>query len=158
MIAQLNSTEAIVVTAAVILIVVVGVVRLFIWLANAPVRPDPWDAEAGVDLDAAEARPLCTRCLSPHEETDWFCPQCGKAVSPTTNWMPYLDELSLGDVLRHGTGGDIPLKPTAVIGYVLLGGTQYLIFAPLYWLRLWSNVRRLRARPPVKDDNDSRPD
>lgn len=155
---QLNSTEATVVKAAVALLTAAGIARLCHWLASAPVRPDPWEAEAGVDLDATEARPLCTRCLSPHKETNWFCPQCGKAVCPTTNWMPYLESLSLGDVLRHGTGGDIPLKPTAVIGYVLLGLTQYSIFAPLYWLRLWSNVCRLRTQPPLNDGDDAHAD
>ena len=139
------------------LLVAAGLFRLWRWIQEAPAHPDPWDAEAGVDLDAAESRPLCTRCLSPHEETDWFCPQCGKAASPTTNWMPYLDELSLGDVLRHGTDGRIPVKPLTIIGYVVLSLTQYLVFAPIYWWRLWRNVERLKqqygnpspAPPPV---------
>ncbi len=138
------SPEMKVAALATALMVGVGLVRLAQWLQAKPTSADPWDAETDLKLEEAEARPLCVRCLCPYEETDWFCPQCGRATSPTTNWMPYLDELSMGDVLRHGTGGRIPVKPLTVIGYVVLALTQYFIFAPIYWWQLWQNVRRWR--------------
>ncbi len=143
------------------------------WLIHGKSVPDPWDAATAARLDDPEIKPLCTRCLCPHEETDWFCPNCGMAASPTTNWMPYLNYLSLGDVFRHGTSGDIPLHWTAVLGYILVSSIYYggfvvpfiwlspllgslaaipgLVFLAFYWRQLAGNIRRHR------DEQDHRP-
>lgn len=145
----LASAAAVLLGLAVLL--VGGLWRLAVWIRQPPDEPDPWTGHAEADL-SEDSRPLCTRCLAPHTEADHFCANCGRAVQPVTNLMPYLDSLSLGDVLRHGTAGQIPLRPVAIVGYVLMGLCQYMIFAPVYWWQLWRNVQRLRHPPATESD------
>ena len=73
---------------AIAVMLMAGFARSAWWIRMSPAIPDPWEAEAEVDPDGPEAQPLCTRCLSPHEENDWFCALCGQAASPMTNWLP----------------------------------------------------------------------
>ncbi len=141
---QTVSAEGTVVLVVFVLIAVSGIAAFARWIMRAPSRPDPWDAEPKIDVNSLDARPLCTRCLCQLEETDWFCSDCGKAASPTTNMMPFLDSLSLGDVLRQGTDGRIRTNLLSIAGYMTLAITHYLIFAPIYWWRLFRNIRRQR--------------
>jgi hypothetical protein len=138
------SAELQVAVTAVLGVVVWLVSRFVVWIRDAPVSPDPWDAATEQRLHESDLRPLCTRCLCPHEELDWFCPTCGRATSPYTNFMPFLQNLSEGDVLRHGTSGEIPLTRICIAGYALCALGEYLVFAPIYWWRLAQNVRRIR--------------
>lgn len=149
-----------------------GIVAVVVWRAvqafgTGALPPDPWDEATAARLEDADLKPLCTRCLCPYEETDWFCPNCGQAASATTNWMPYLYNLSLGDVLRQGTTGDFPPGWICRVGYMLVSLSCYgawpvgmvvrllpvlgpiilipaLTLVALYWRQLARNIRRLR--------------
>jgi hypothetical protein len=149
-----------------------GILVVVVWRAVqasavGALSPDPWDAATAARLEDADLKPLCTRCLCPHEETDWFCSNCGQAASATTNWMPYLYYLSLGDVLRQGTTGSFPPGWICRVGYMLISLSYYgawtvgmlvsllpvsgpIILIPalapvaLYWRQLARNIRRLR--------------
>ena len=56
--------------------------RLIVWVRDAPVKPDPWDASVEQQLeDAPEA---CPHCSTPQAPNAWFCPHCGRAVGRTT--------------------------------------------------------------------------
>jgi hypothetical protein len=137
--------EGAVVLAVFMLVTVAGIAAFARWIMSAPSRPDPWDAEPEIDVNSRDTHPLCTRCLCQLKETDWFCSACGKAASPTTNMMPFLESLSLGDVLRQGTDGPIRKNLLSIAGYMALSMTNYLIFAPIYWWRLFRNIRRQRS-------------
>lgn len=142
---QATPAEETVLTTVIVLVGISSLLALGRWIMGAAVRPDPWHGDPDVNPDSQEAHPLCTRCLSQLEETDWFCAACGKAAAPTTNMMPFLESLSLGDVLRQGTDGRFRKNPLSVAGYIVLSVTQYWIFAPVYWWRLYRNIRRQNA-------------
>lgn len=153
-----------------------GILAVIVWRAvqafgAGALPPDPWDEAMAARLEDADLKPLCTRCLCPYEEMDWFCPNCGQAASATTNWMPYLYYLSLGDVLRQGTTGDFPLRWVCKAGYrvtslIAYGGVTGFMFGlvpsrhveggmaalvlmltvvGIYWRQLADNVQRLRS-------------
>jgi hypothetical protein len=158
-----------------------GILAVVVWRAvqafgtGAP-PPDPWDEATAARLEDADLKPVCTRCLCPHEETDWFCPNCGQAASATTNWMPYLYYLSLGDVLRQGTTGDFPPRWVCKAGYrvtslIAYGGVIGSVYGPIssrhvevelaalvlvftlvgiYWRQLANNLQRLRSDHAVR--------
>jgi hypothetical protein len=163
-------SEQAIVTLGVSFLFAAAIWRLTEWIRNARPTPDPWDTSIAAALQAGEAMPVCTRCLEPQTHDAWFCPHCGATVGPFVTWMPYLQQLALGDALRHGTSGRIPLTRVAVIGYACVGFCECLflgplvILAPFYWWRLARNVLRLQEKnrvvppsPPPPPDSDLPP-
>ena len=50
--------------------------------------PSQADPPAGPPGDEV---PLCTRCLSPHSPSEYYCPKCGAAVGQFTAYIPFVD-------------------------------------------------------------------
>jgi hypothetical protein len=121
--------------------------QLTVWVRNAPITPDPWDAETERQVQEPEAVELCHRCFTPQSNNAWFCPHCGAAVGPYNNAMPYVSLFSEGEVLRNGITHRFRSKPLVIVGYVLFSLSNYLIFAPIYWFFLFKNLNRHTEEP-----------
>jgi ribosomal protein L40E len=122
--------------------------RLIAWVREAPVKPDPWDAEVERTLDEPEATEVCHRCLTPQPPNAWFCEHCGSAVGPYNNMMPYLNAFSEGEVLRNGATDRLRTKPLIIAGYLLFSLSTYLVLAPIFWFFLFKNLKRARHENP----------
>ena len=48
----------------------------------------------------------------------------------------------MGEVARVGSYGQVRKDPLTIIGFLVWGLTQYLVFAPLYWYFFFVNLRR----------------
>jgi len=97
-----------------------------------------------------DAAPVCHRCFREQKPGAMFCPECGTAVGPYNNLMPLERIASLGEVARSGVGPEARFTPMRLVGYILLGLTQYMIFAPLYFYRLYRNYRRMNPEPSAR--------
>jgi hypothetical protein len=150
------------------------VIRAFIvWVREAQPKPDPWGSEVDQLLKDDLLPRTCPRCSAPHEDTAWFCPECGAAVGDYNNCNPYLGAFSLGEVLRTGTFGRFKISPLVVLGYVVwpvaipISGLGCL-YAPVYWTLFALNLLGTPAQflfrsetppplpPPPGPDNDTR--
>ena len=126
--------------------------RFIAWIREAPKTPDPWDAEVEQKLQEPETQQVCHRCLTPQEPDAWFCKNCGAAVGPYNNLMPFLNVFSEGEVLRNGTTGRFRNRPLVVIGYLLVTLGINPFFAPIYWFFLLSNLKN--RRPDGRESNE----
>jgi hypothetical protein len=125
--------------------------RLIVWVREAPVKPDPWDAQ--VERELSEAPEACPNCSTPQSPNAWFCPHCGRAVGPYNNLMPFVQIFSEGEVLRNATNRHLRNRPVIIIGYVLLGLTFLpLFFLPIYWYSLFRNWRGSGGRQKIAGD------
>jgi hypothetical protein len=132
----------------------VGLWRLIVWVREAPVKPDPWDAGVEQKISGPEATEVCSHCLTEQPPTAWFCKHCGKAVGPYNNLMPFVNVFSEGEVFRNGTTGRFRNRPFIVIGYMLLSLAAYSFFAPIFWFFLLSNLKRPpKERESIEDQN-----
>ena len=139
-----------------VLLFVISVVGSFaVWrfvhlLLDGHPAGEPWDHQTAAALAQEDARPLCCRCLQPHEEDVDFCPECGAPVGTYTNLLPFTYLFSVGDVLRVGTSGAFHRTPLTVVGFFLLGLAEYTILAPFYWFMFFRNLGRQQheASPP----------
>jgi hypothetical protein len=64
-----------------------GLVR---WLKSAETTPDPWGPDIEQHVHDPQTPALCLRCLIPQQDDAWFCPECGSAVGPYNNYMPFV--------------------------------------------------------------------
>jgi len=126
------------------LLFLVGLWGLIVWVREAPVRPDPWDAEVERKLSEPETPEVCPHCSTPQLPTAWFCRHCGKAVGPYNNLMPFVQIFSEGEVLRNGMTGRFRNRPLVVIGYLLITLGINPFIAPIYWFFLLSNLKHPR--------------
>jgi hypothetical protein len=144
--------------------------RIIVWIRDAPLRPDPWDAEVEHGLALTDAVPVCHHCLTQVPPGQWFCESCGCAVGPYNNYMPYVDCFSEGEVLRNGVTARMSASPLIIGGYfmvtcpglvplliphsmnftlvgaILMG--VYLLGLAVFWLMLFKN---LFSRPPESE-------
>ncbi len=113
--------------------------RLIVWVRDAPVTPDPWNAVTEEKLSAPETEQACHHCSTPQNNTSWFCPHCGTAVGPYNNLMPYIFIFSEGEVLRNSLNHHFRNRPLIMIGYVLvaLGMTPILTYTYLHVAVYW---------------------
>ena len=144
--------------------------RLIVWIRDAPVRPDPWDAEVEQKLSDPETAEVCPHCLTEQPPTAWFCKGCGRAIGPYNNLMPYVQIFSEGEVFRSGTSDRLRRGPLIPIGYFLIS----LSFVPLiilkpydswllslailagllsYWTLLLKNFNRSKEQPENRTEN-----
>lgn len=124
-----------------------GLWRFIGWVRDAPQKPDPWDHAVELELEKPETPEVCPHCSTPQEPGTWFCENCGSAVGPYNNLMPYVSIFSQGEVFRNGVTGRFRNKPVILIGYFLISLGSYTVFAPIYWFLLLSNLKRPRNRP-----------
>jgi len=113
------------------------------WLRGL-VKPDPWPEEIDREVRMPEAIPVCHRCFLPleYEKNRWFCSDCGAAVGPYNNILPYIRIFSIGEVLRSGVGPEASFTKFTVCGYVLLGYLQFWPSFLFYLIRLCRNILR----------------
>jgi hypothetical protein len=116
--------------------------RLVVWIRDAPVTPDPWDAETEQIISEPAAQEICPHCSTPQPPDAWFCQGCGRAVGPYNNLMPFLQVFSEGEVFRNGTSGQFRNRPLIFLGYFLMTLGIFPIFAPIYLLSLLLNWNR----------------
>jgi len=124
------------------------------------VQPDPWPDEIDQAVRDPDALSVCHHCFAPQSGEEWFCSECGTAVGPYNNMMPYLHVFSTGEVLRSGVGPAARFTMLTVPGYILLGLSEAFVLAPLYYVRLyisWRKARRAGGQdaPCISCDNDS---
>jgi hypothetical protein len=131
-----------------------GLWRLFVWVRDAPCKPDPWGIEIEASLQQADATPICHRCLSPYQDNAWFCETCGAAVGPCNNLMPYVHIFSEGEVFRNGVSDKLNANPLTIAGYLLVSLTTYNLFAPIYWFFFFKNLERLKKERLEKSNED----
>jgi hypothetical protein len=124
--------------------VLVGLWRLIVSIRDAPSTPDPWGTEIAESLEEPDATPICHRCLTAYSNDSWFCKDCGTAVGPYNNWMPYVCVFSQGEILRNGVTDKIRTSPLIILGYLFYSLGNYFIFAPIYWFFFFKNLKRLR--------------
>lgn len=146
--------------------------RLIVWIRDAPVRPDPWEAEVQRQLNDPETLEICPHCSMPQPPTAWFCEHCGRAVGPYNNLMPYVQVFSEGEVLRNGTSGRLRKGLLVPIGYILIsanfifagillvpnsGLMSVLIFAGLfsYWALILKNLKRQNESAAKTHESDA---
>jgi hypothetical protein len=123
-------------------LLLVGLWQLIVWVREAPITPDPWDAGIEQKLSEPDAVEVCSHCLTEQPPTAWFCSHCGKAVGPYNNLMPFVNVFSEGEVFRNGATGQFRNRPLIIIGYMLLSLAAYSVFAPIFWFFLLSNLKR----------------
>ncbi|HVM60485.1 MAG TPA: hypothetical protein VMV72_06410 [Verrucomicrobiae bacterium] len=123
------------------------------WTRRLAVPPDPWGPELTAALRNPDCVPVCLRCFTPQEHDRWFCPECGAAVGPYNNCLPYIYIFSQGEVLRNGAYRHIRPSALIIVGYLLFSIGEYGVFAPVYWWRLFQNLRRCSAHPPANDED-----
>jgi hypothetical protein len=128
--------------------------RFVVWVRDSPVTPDPWSLEIEHSLQESDAIPVCHRCFTPYPSRGWFCENCGGAIGPFNNYMPYVEVFSEGEVFRNGVTGKLRARPLIVVGYVLFSLHAYLVFAPVYWFFLVRQLNRQQdeARPQVSSE------
>lgn len=122
--------------------------RIVVWIRNAPLHPDPWDAAIEQDMQDPGAVHVCHRCFSPVSAAGWFCERCGSAVGPYNNLMPYVRIFSEGEVFRNGVTDRLRASPLIVAGYFLYSLTSYVVFAPVYWFFLFKKLRQSARNNP----------
>lgn len=131
-----------------------GLWGFVIWIRNAPITPDPWDAEVEQQLSEPEAVEVCPHCLTEQPPTAWFCARCGSAVGPYNNLMPYVQIFSEGEVFRNGTSGRFRNRPLILIGYFLITLGTFPFLAPIYLFSLLLNSNRSSGEPePAEEQN-----
>jgi hypothetical protein len=130
---------------AVLALAVAAVYGLVRWIMQAKPKPDPWGPEVEAAIQGPDARPVCHHCFTPQEDPNWFCPECGAAIGPYNNLMPYVNIFSEGEVLRTGVTGHWRTSRLMVLGYLLFSVGAYAIAAPVYWYFLRQNLRRQAA-------------
>lgn len=128
--------------------------RFVVWIREAPVTPDPWDAEVEQKLSEPDAVEVCPHCLTEQPPTAWFCKGCGRAVGPYNNLMPYVQIFSEGEVFRNGASGRFRNRPFILIGYFLVTLGTFAFLAPVYLVLFLLNWRRQGdATEPAEEQN-----
>src|ERR1043166_1296711 len=131
-----------------ILVICSGVIyRFVVWIMEAPQTIDPWDKEMDEAVNDQAAIPLCHHCLTPQEHNGWFCPECGATVGPYSNYLPYVNVFSQGEVLRTGVTEGIRRNWLITVGYVLVSLGMFVFFGALFGFFLFRNLRRNKALP-----------
>jgi hypothetical protein len=149
-----ESTPETMLAGIVILLMTVYLVVLVFsrWIKKIHLEPDPWDTDTDVAVRQPDAVPICHKCMSPQLLTSRFCPECGAAVGSYNNCLPYVYIFSIGEVFSAGAWRKVPINGLTIVGYLLTSVFEYTIFAPLYWIRLWQNISRIRKEalsPPA---------
>ena len=120
--------------------------RLIVWVRDAPVAPDPWDATVEQKLSEPETPEACPHCSTPQSPTAWFCPHCGSAVGRYNNLMPYVSVFSEGEVFRNGVSARFRNRWLIGIGFFLITLTVSPVFTFIYCLLLLSHLKRRSDR------------
>jgi hypothetical protein len=123
-------------------LVLAGGWRVIVWVRNAPIRPDPWDAEFEQKMQDPDTPQTCHHCSTPQPPGAWFCDHCGSAVGDYNNLMPFVHVFSEGEVFRNGTSGQFRNRPLILVGYCLMSIGVFSFFAPIYWISMLLNSNR----------------
>jgi hypothetical protein len=123
--------------------------RLIVWVRDAPVTPDPWDAAVAEKLAEPETPEACPHCSTPQSPSAWFCPHCGRAVGPYNNLMPYVQVFSEGEVFRNGVTAQFRNRTLVITGFLLITLSINPVFALIYLFVLLPHLRHApdQAKP-----------
>jgi hypothetical protein len=91
--------------------------RLSKWVADSPLTSDPWSEETAHEINQPDVVETCLHCSTPQSPAAWFCPNCGRAVGPYNNLMPYVCIFSEGEVLRNGVMDKMRINILTKAGY-----------------------------------------
>lgn len=127
------------------------------WSRRLPIKPDPWDAEIAEKLKQPDCVAVCHHCFTPQQHDKWFCPECGAAVGPYNNCLPYICIFSEGEVLRNGLRNHLSQNFLTVMGYLFFSTVEYLVFAPIYWCLFFRNLRQNLRREQASREGASLP-
>jgi ribosomal protein L40E len=136
---------------------IVGLWRLIAWVRDAPVTPDPWDAEVDQKMSEPDAVEVCHRCFTEQPPGAWFCARCGSAVGPYNNLMPYVVVFSQGEVFRNGVDGRVRPKLLTILGYLFFSLFNYAFLAPIYWIFLFKRLLRDRVEKLAESNTAGEP-
>jgi hypothetical protein len=149
---HLDKPELIVGVLGLVVLSVCAIWGFLHWLFDGPRSPDPWDSEIAAELDAGNCTPICHHCLTPHDPSTNFCPNCGAAVGEYTNLLPYIYLFSIGHALRVGTSEKFRRSPLTIAGFFFFAIAEYALFAPVYWFKFLKNLRQ-PAPPSAQGDS-----
>lgn len=135
------TSEAVLVVLVSVFLVIVCFARL---VGSIHTEPDPWDADIDLAVRQPDAVLVCHRCITPQLPGSWFCPECGAAVGPYNNCLPWIRIFSIGEVYRAGAWRNLPVTLVTVVGLLLVSALDYTVFVPFFWYRLWRNLSRIR--------------
>ena len=138
-------------------LVLAGLWRLIAWVRDAPVTPDPWDADVEQKMSEPEAVEVCHRCFTEQPPGAWFCARCGSAVGPYNNLMPYVCIFSQGEVFRNGVDGRVRAGPLTILGYLFYSLANYAFFAPVYWIFFFRQLQRRKAEKTIEAETADEP-
>ncbi|MEJ0091254.1 MAG: hypothetical protein WDM80_16105 [Limisphaerales bacterium] len=124
-------------------LVLAGLWRLIVWIRDAPIRPDPWEAEYEQKINADDTLEVCRHCSTPQLSTTLSCPHCGCAIDSYNNWVPYVYSFSDRDVFRKTKSGQLCVKWLIVIGYLLLFFSRIGMLTGLFFC-IFFNQRRIQ--------------
>lgn len=124
-----------------------AVIFVFRWFREGEPAPEPWGHEIEEQVMRTGVEPLCQRCLTPHSEDVWFCPECGLPASYTAHLLPSLWPLSLGEGFRAVSAGHVRANLLTIAGCLLVSLVSFSFLAPVYWLFLFWNLKRNRQSP-----------
>ena len=113
----------------------------------------PWPAELNDEVNQPESHAVCPHCFTPQQGTEWFCPECGAATGPYNNVMPYIHIFSVGEGARAGVGSKLKWSPFNICLLIVFGFIEYMLFAPVYWLRLYRNWKRQKNADQTFSEN-----
>ena len=116
-------------------------------------KPLPWPEELDTAVREPDAIPVCHRCTTPCELPEWFCPNCGAAIGPYNNTLPFIYIFSIGEVLRSGVSPSARYTALTIPGYIL-AGIQWggPLFGPLYYIRILVNAFKIRKKRRTQQD------
>ena len=112
----------------------------------------PWPEELNDEVRQADSPRICHRCFAPQEHPGWFCSKCGTATGPYNNCLPYIYIFSIGEVVRAGVGSRLKWSFFNTILLILFSLVEYMVFAPIYWYRMYRNWRRGRNTRPEQGE------
>lgn len=121
-----------------------------------PPYSEPWPEEVDDAVRRPDAVLVCHRCLAPQKPGAWFCPECGAAVGPYNNVMPYLYIFSMGEGFRAGVQPEAHYTPLTKTGYALAALSYMGPLAILYYLRMLQNGSRCKTTPPPAGEGVAR--
>ena len=121
-------------------IVLVAMYRVFVWLKDVELTPDPWGPDVQAGLEAPEALPVCHDCLAPQDHIGWFCPECGAAVGKYCNYLPGVYIFSVGEAFRSAVTERFRLNWLTAVGYMAASFHVLSCLAAICWIFLFKNI------------------
>lgn len=77
-------------TAAITFVGIIGIIYAIRWIIRRPVTPDPWDGIIDKNEFDNNAKPLCSNCSKPIENSkSHYCENCGEITGEFSRYLPW---------------------------------------------------------------------